>query len=231
MVKKYTFIAGHGKQPNGRTDSGATGNGETEAGFIRDKLFTAMKKYAGSDVEFVTSKDVYAYGNLKDYKGSVVTEVHLDSFNSKASGGHVIVNAAYSPDSVDLKLRDVIKKWFGVRYTHKGQVGISGRTDLANINRSKTHNINYRLLEVCFISNPKEMNTLKNNLDAIARDIVQAVTGSVKTPVASNNVYKVKNGDTLWGIAQRHSTTVLKLKTLNNIKSDVINIGQKIKTK
>lgn len=231
MVKKYTFIAGHGKQPNGKTDSGAVGNGETEAGFIRDKLFVAMKKYAGSDVEFVTSKDVYAYGNLKDYKGSIVTEVHLDSFNSTAKGGHVIVNASYAPDSIDLKLRDVIKKWFGVRYTHKGHSGISGRSDLANVKRSKTHNVNYRLLEVCFISNPKEMKTLKDNLDNIAKDIIKGVTGTVKETKPSTT-YTVKKGDTLWSIAQRHSTTVSKLSTLNNIKTtDVINIGQKIKTK
>lgn len=41
-----------------------------------------------------------------------------------------------------------------------------------------------------------------------------------------SNQYKVQAGDTLWSIAQRNNTTVESLKKLNNLKSDLINIGQ-----
>lgn len=38
----------------------------------------------------------------------------------------------------------------------------------------------------------------------------------------------VKKGDTLWGIAKKYSTTISWLKTLNQLPSEVIYIGQKI---
>jgi LysM repeat protein len=37
------------------------------------------------------------------------------------------------------------------------------------------------------------------------------------TTTASGTKYKVKPGDTFWGIAQRHGTTVEKLMTINGI--------------
>ena len=44
-------------------------------------------------------------------------------------------------------------------------------------------------------------------------------------------VYVVKRGDTLSGIAAKHGTTVSKLKKLNGLSSDRLQIGQKLKTK
>ena len=59
--------------------------------------------------------------------GKHVIEMHYDAAGSEsANGGHVIVHSNYEPDQLDLKLRDVIKKHIGVRYTHKGHSGVSG---------------------------------------------------------------------------------------------------------
>src|SRR5699024_1957920 len=43
--------------------------------------------------------------------------------------------------------------------------------------------------------------------------------------------HTVKNGDTLWPIAQKYNTTVTNLKSVNNLSSDVIFPNQKLETK
>ena len=52
-----------------------------------------------------------------------------------------------------------------------------------------------------------------------------------ETTPSTKKVYIVKRGDTLSGIAQKHKTTVSKLKKLNHLKSDNLQIGQKLKLK
>ena len=54
------------------------------------------------------------------------------------------------------------------------------------------------------------------------------------TPAQSDNsvsylTHIVKRGDTLWGIAKKNSTTVSWLKTVNQLPSEVIYIGQELK--
>ncbi|MGG0657729.1 LysM peptidoglycan-binding domain-containing protein [Rummeliibacillus pycnus] len=47
---------------------------------------------------------------------------------------------------------------------------------------------------------------------------------------ASSNTYKVKSGDSLCVIAQKYNTSVSQLKKLNNLSSDLIYVGQNLKT-
>lgn len=47
---------------------------------------------------------------------------------------------------------------------------------------------------------------------------------------ASSNSYKVKSGDSLCVIAQKYNTTVSQLKKINHLTSDLIYVGQTIKT-
>ena len=46
-----------------------------------------------------------------------------------------------------------------------------------------------------------------------------------------NGIYRVRKGDTLGGIARRNHTTVAKIKKLNNLKSDRLSIGQRLKVR
>ncbi len=49
--------------------------------------------------------------------------------------------------------------------------------------------------------------------------------------LAANGIYKVKNGDTLGGIAKRFHCSVKQLKAWNGLKSDNIRVGQKLKVR
>lgn len=46
------------------------------------------------------------------------------------------------------------------------------------------------------------------------------------TAAASPRTYRVRAGDTLWGIARRNDTTVDRIKALNGLRSDRVRIGQ-----
>jgi len=52
-----------------------------------------------------------------------------------------------------------------------------------------------------------------------------------QTETGSKKYYTVKKGDTLSGIAQKNKTTVTKIKKLNQLKTDKIQIGQKLRVK
>jgi len=45
----------------------------------------------------------------------------------------------------------------------------------------------------------------------------------------STITHEVKNGDTLYGIAKKYGTTAKAIKSANNLKTDRINVGQKLK--
>lgn len=238
-------IAGHGKNRDGSFDPGANGfitKGEHK--YYVENFFPAVRKHlpAGHKVVLFSDYNVYDRQNIvslaKSYGSDTqVIEMHYDATgSSQASGGHVIVHADFVPDTLDLKLRDWIKKHIGVRYSHKGHIGISGRDNLGNCNRCKTGGINYRLIELGFGTNKKDADAMVNKVDAIAKDFVQAICGNTASAPVTNKpttptvsgakAHKVVKGDTLWGISTKYGVTVPKLKTWNGLKSDLIVTGQ-----
>lgn len=55
-----------------------------------------------------------------------------------------------------------------------------------------------------------------------------APTASAAVPPAGTSTYVVKSGDTLGAIAQRHRTTAAALRTLNNLRSDTLHVGDRL---
>ena len=75
------------------------------------------------------------------------------------------------------------------------------------------------------------MSQLKNNYEELAEAVVKAVASYAGVPYTSqtDEYYTVLKGDSLWSIANKFNTTVANLKSLNNLSSNLLQIGQKLK--
>lgn len=185
MTKLYV-ICGHGAG-----DPGAVGGGKNEAALVR-QLAAHMRAIGGSNVEVLdTSKNWFASdlvnSALKRKVGSSpVIELHMDSADVPARGGHVEIKKGYSPDAWDKALAANIAKMFPGRDDR-----IRYRSDLANVNRAATYGINYRLLECCFISDSADRAKFTAQMDDVAKAILAAFgisTGAVPYRIVKNNL-------------------------------------------
>lgn len=74
----------------------------------------------------------------------------------------------------------------------------------------------------------KQANNLSSNALSIGQVLLIPSKSTPSSP-SSNSTYTVKSGDSLWKIANTYHTTVAELRQLNNLKSDVLQIGQVLK--
>lgn len=73
----------------------------------------------------------------------------------------------------------------------------------------------------------KKLNNLTNNNLSVNQKLL--VSGNSDTTSSSDyDTYIVKSGDSLWSIANKHNTTVDKLKDINNLNDNLLSIGQKL---
>ena len=94
------------------------------------------------------------------------------------------------------------------------------------------------LVETGFISNPSEERLLLSN--AHQQKLARAIYNGIRRYFINNPIentllaqqasmeYTVKSGDSLSEIAERYGTTVKAIKRENQLRSDVVRIGQKL---
>lgn len=187
-MAKIFIICGHGAG-----DSGAVGNGYTEAERVR-ALGKRIKELGGNSVKlgdvnrnYYADKGISSLTISKDYQ---IVELHMDSNESGSPhGGHVIIKSGFKPDSYDNALADMMKDIFPGRSTL-----IDKRDDLANPKRAAAKGYGYRLLECGFITNKNDIKTFNSKMDEIAKRIL--------------NVFGIKaSGSASSSTSTSHSTT------------------------
>ena len=92
-----------------------------------------------------------------------------------------------------------------------------------------TPNAETVIVEYGFLDNVNDANRLKQNYKEYAEAVVEAVLDYKNIPYDKSDVYIVKAGDSLYSIANKYNTTVNELKSLNNLTSNSLSIGQKLK--
>lgn len=184
-MAKHLIVYGHGG-----VDPGAIGNGTNERDFNRKILHPYIKKWAdkskhtfvfydisGSKNLFADTANGWGLYSMTSKTYTSVTEIHEDAATSSATGGHTIVNSSFLADKFDLSLASIIKKVVGWWGSVKNSKGISYRNNLLNCNVAANRGINYRLMELGFITNSSDMSKIRKNIDEYAKGIVEGITG------------------------------------------------------
>ncbi len=98
--------------------------------------------------------------------------------------------------------------------------------DLLKNANTETIIINYG-----YINNNDDINNVINNYERYAESVVKAIADYYGVDYSKNfdNEYIVKKGDSLWSISNEYGITVNDLKEYNNLKSNLISIGQILK--
>lgn len=88
------------------------------------------------------------------------------------------------------------------------------------------------VIDYGYADNTSDANFLKNNYQALAEAVVKAIAeyaGVTYIPENLEGYYIVQKGDSLWSIASKNNTTVNELKSINNLKTNTLQIGQILK--
>lgn len=195
-------------------------------------------------VSQITGKDVIVYSNLNNIKNTFGDDVALegDLWLAYYSNPNNLINTKTSWDT-----------YIGIQYTSTGRVpGIVGNVDMdrfsqeifvssggppENNNQKLYYKIKWgdTLSGIAYkygvsVQQLVSWNNIRNpNLIYAGNTLVIYANSSV-APQPSQNIYVVKRGDTLWGIAMRYGTTVNRLVALNRIPNrNLIYPGQVIR--
>lgn len=223
----------------GGRESGVTSNGIVEKDYnllISEYIFNRLKSL-GADVKIIRTTDEYiseddrankilnAYGNNSKV---VALSNMLGNTGSGAEIIYALRNNSNLASSLAENLDDAgltVSKYYQRRSendTSKDYYNIQKDTGLI-----ETIIVNYGN-----INNINEATNIKNEWEDYAEAVVKTLANYTNVPYykegESQEIYTVKKGDSLWKIANKHNTTVEKLKSANNLKTNTLSVGQKL---
>ena len=167
-----------------------------------------------------------AYGNSDDV---IVISNHINA--GGGDGAEVIYALRNNADLANLVLNYLQDAGQNGRRVYQRRLPSDNSKDYYFIHRN-TGNTEPILVEYGFLdSKGDDVSQLKNDYKAYAQAVANAVLQYIGYDVEpeKSSIYIVKAGDSLWGIAKKYGTTVDYLKAINNLSSNLLSIGQKLK--
>ena len=223
----------------GGRESGVTGNGIVEKDYnllISEYIFNRLKSL-GADVKIIRTTDEYISEDDRANKilnayGNNSKVVALSNMLGNTGSGAEIIYALRNNSNLASALAEnlddaglTVSKYYQRRSendTSKDYYNIQKDTGLI-----ETIIVNYGN-----ISNINEATNIKNEWEDYAEAVVKSLANYTNVPYykegESQEIYTVKKGDSLWKIANKYNTTVEKLKSANNLKTNTLSVGQKL---
>ncbi len=157
----------------------------------------------------------------------------ITKFASGGGDGAEVIYALRNNSTLSKKILDEIaKEGQNIRKYYQQRLPSNSMKDYYFMHRDTPNNETV-IVEYGFIDSPKDdVEQIQKNYEKYAEAVVRAVAdykGIKYVAPVNSDYYTVKKGDSLWSIANKYGTTVNKLKELNNLSSNVLQIGQTLK--
>ena len=242
MNYKVVIDAGHGG-----TDSGAVSSSGVKEKDLTLQIAKKMQEEfqkRGIPVTLIRNTDetisptdrvnkiLAAYGNDPNV---IVISNHINAAGSGTQGaeGAEVIYALRNTNRLAENILNSLQNAGQVaRKAYQRRLPSDTSKDYYFIHRN-TGNTEPVIVEYGFIDNPTDLAKIQNNypkyVDAVVDAVIATKRGETITAKPLEGTYIVKTGDSLWSIANKYSTTVNELKSLNNLISNNLQIGQILK--
>ena len=234
MNYKIVIDAGHGGD-----DGGATGNGIIEKDLtllISNYMYNRLKEL-GIPVSITRTEDITLsptervdnilskYGNNSNV---IVVSNHINAGGGE--GAEIIYALRNNSNLSNIISNNLENTGQNVRKVYQRRLPSDTSKDYYFIHRN-TGYTQPIIVEYGFLDNINDANKLKNNWQNYTEAVVKGIAEYTNTPYDKgiDNYYVVKKEDTLYSIAKTYNTTVDNIKKLNNLTSNTLSIGQKIR--